>query len=188
MIPRAPVLPPPPPTLVTEIVHESVVEVVVAVTNHRPIHHHWRWRRVRPSKSMVIAMAVHRYHSTTHHRRRTPTTTTHHRRMAPLPGNRVRTSNMAADQLVAAPGSLDHLNRLAVAEAVMTCWAGVGWRNQSLVGLAVGTVEQIREEAAGLAHGDPGVPAGGRVVQCAAAHCRVAEVVMEKWVGESIRR
>jgi hypothetical protein len=95
---------------------------------------------------------------------------------------------MAADQLIAAPGSLNHFNRLTVAEAVMTCWTGVRRRDQSLVGLAVGTVEQVGEEAAGLAHGDPRVAAGGRVVQCAAAHCGKAEVVTEKWVGKSSRR
>ena len=67
----------------------------------------------------------------------------------------MRSTDVASDQLVTAPRPLDHLDRLPVSKTAVTCWTAVRRRNQSLVGLAVGAIEKVGEEATGLAHGDP---------------------------------
>jgi hypothetical protein len=77
---------------------------------------------------------------------------------------------MAANQLVTTPRPLHHLDGLAVCEACVALRAGVRRRDQGLVSLPVGTAEEVGEKAAGLRHGKPGVSAGGRVVEGAAAH------------------
>lgn len=79
-------------------------------------------------------------------------------------------AEMAANQLIATPRPLYHLDGLAVCEACVALRAGVRRRDQSLVGLPVGTAEEVVEEATWLRHGEPGVSAGGGVVERAAAH------------------
>jgi len=84
-------------------------------------------------------------------------------------------TNMTPYELITSPGTLDHLNRFAVRKASVTGWAGVWRSDQGLVCLAVGAVEEVGEKAAGLAHGDPGVAACGRVVEGAATHVDSSE-------------
>jgi hypothetical protein len=170
MIARALAPPPPPPVIEVDIVHEPIVEIVVAIADHWPVHHHGRRRRIRPSNPMIVCVPVHGHHGASHRRRSTPTTTIHHWRISPLSGNYMSSANMASNKLVTSPGSLDHLNRLAISKAAITCWTVVWWCDQSLVGLAIGAIEEVGEEATRLAHGDPGMAAGRRIVQCAAAH------------------
>jgi hypothetical protein len=170
MIARTLAPPPPPPVIEVDIVHEPIVEVIVAIANHRPVQHHQRWRRIRPSKAMIVCVPVHGHHGTSHQRRSTPATTAHNWRISPLSRNRVSSAHMASNKLVASPGSLDHLHRLAISKAAITCWTAVWWCDQSLVGLTVGAIEKVGEEATRLAHGDPGMAAGRRIVQRAAAH------------------
>jgi hypothetical protein len=63
--------------------------------------------------------------------------------MAPLSGNRIAATNVAAYQLIATPRSLNHLNGLAIREAPMASWAAIGRGDQGLIGVPVLTVEEI---------------------------------------------
>lgn len=180
VVARALVFLPPSPVIEVEIIHEPIVKCVVPVIYHWSIAHHgWR-RRTRARESMVVSIVVHRHHGTRCKSRTSPTTRHHvHWCISPLPRYCIATSNMTSNQLVASPRSLHHLNGLSIREASVARWASVGRCNQGLVSLAIRTTEEVGKEAAWLAHGDPRVTAGGRVVESATAH--PVEQGQEKW-------
>jgi hypothetical protein len=110
----------------------------------------------------------------------------YHWRISPLSGYSIAPANVTSHQLVTTPRSLNHFNSLTVCKTSVTGGAGIGRCNQCLVGLAIGAIEQIREEATRLAHGDPGVAASGRVVERAATHDERSPAVLLKLVNTSI--
>lgn len=155
----------------------SIVPVLKAV--HKPIFHHRavaervvpaanRWlRAMRSRQPMIVPTTVHRHqHSSRRHRHarnqrharrhrcpkpHTRTPIVHRpRHIAPRAGDRVGASEMAADQLVATPRPLHHLDGLAVCEACVTMRTGVRRRDEGLVCLPVGAAQEVGEEAAGL--------------------------------------
>ncbi|KAJ8108525.1 hypothetical protein OPT61_g8109 [Boeremia exigua] len=161
------------------IIHHAVVEAIIP-TNHR------RTTAIRASEPVIVSVAVDRYHCATRRNQRHTRTHTHthaHAHTQPstpvvrrqphiTPGarNSMASANMATNQLVAAPGPLHHFNRLAISKAAIALRTGVGRCYQRLIRLAAGAAKEVREEAAGLRHGEPGVSAGGGVVEGAAAH------------------
>lgn len=123
----------------------------------RPI---WTCEPMIRSKALVyMARGNHRASNGTGSNCRSCQSTCHDLRIAPLTWNCMVSSDVVSNHLVTAPGSLHHFNRLLVCEAAVACRTCVRRCNQSLIDLAVGTVEKISEEAAGLAHRNPGVTA-----------------------------
>lgn len=186
--------PPTSPVVELAIVHKSIIDGVVPAAHHLHATHHWRWWRVRTSEPMIVTLAVHDqasvsgYHSpsmTVHGNQnaRSSPTVGHHWHVAPLPRYRMATSNMTSNELVTTPGSLDHLDGFAVCKPAIAHRASVWRRDQRLISLAIRAVGKVGEKAAGLAHGDPRVATGGRVVQRTATHVElwVMRLVVMVW-------
>jgi hypothetical protein len=179
------------PVIEFAIVHETIVEVVVLAAHHWLVAHHRRWWGIGSGKPMIVTLAVHKVvrisgnHSTgmTVHgnqnardQSRSSPTVGHHWHVAPLTRYCMVTPNMTSNELVTTPRSLYHFDSLAVRKPAVAHRATVWRRDQRLISLAIGAVEKVGEEAAGLAHGDPGMATGGRVVQCTATHVEKPEM------------
>lgn len=84
--------------------------------------------------------------------------------------NNFAAAPIAADHLITTPRTLDHLHGLCISKAAVALRTSHWRRDEGLVRLPLGTVEQVVTESAWLAQGDPRMTAGRRIVLSAEAH------------------
>ena len=152
----------------------AVVDVIRSATDRGSVTDRGTWG-IRTSKSMIVVVAgvveavvvvaavnwYHRpirrneghvgRHSQSHSHTKARTEVVHQQRcVAPRARYSIIAADLATNHLVAAPGPLYHLNRLAVCEAIVALWTRLRRRYEGLINFSPRAAQQIGPSSAGL--------------------------------------
>jgi hypothetical protein len=146
----------------------AVIDVIRSATDRGSVTDRGTWG-IRASKSMIVVVAVvvaavdwyHRPirrneghvrgHPQSYSHTKARTEVVHHQRcVAPRARYGMIAAEMATNHLVAAPGSLYHLNRLAICKAIVTLWTSARRRYEGLINFSPRAAQQIGPRSAGV--------------------------------------